>query len=753
MPAGHPAPSRKPEHFSHRHRLRYVNVAEGVPPDLHRTKIDVLVLHTRTLLVPPRCRIASHDFLRAPRLGPDCAVLKLAHAAGRVRPRRGPRRVAVSLGRPGDLHAIRADYRPLLYPLMHARPDVRLRLHRLHRPERPRPWTRPPAARRPTARWTSSTAAHLPYWFGRQGQLKHRIADIVPRAAGRHGLRCDISTRPEDAITVAPRGSTSSPAPARLVGIESGSSALDARGQVQAFIRWRLARDPDLTFDEVSRLLPPGWDNHRFFALGRATSRRSTPRQCNCSSRDYDGVLHPGRHYLPIRPDYSNLDDVLEQVRDARLLQTIADRAYNEIYLSNRHTYAELSNYIDEIILSHVPKVRGHDFRAPRKLAACISAGLPHTINLAVPLPLARRCHVTNRPGPPAPDSLSAPRPRPAGRPAARSGQTARLPRRRRQHASGQDGRRLAEAEGVGPEAMESVMGPLPGKEKRCPLDVKIDEEVDCGRYVRRSSPTPPSRARRVPAYLLVPKAVLDGKTKAPACCACTGPTTSSATARSSAWRTTPNARATAGSWPSAATSCCATELSAAGEVPARPQEAGLGERHAEGRLGQRPRPRPARVAAVRPAGPIRRHRPLARRAQQRLHGRVRRSAQGRRLELRARLVPRLLRAAKNWHRSWAGARPLHAEAARLQGPLGRTSRSTSTRSIGALAPRHVADRRPAQGTRTSATDSVDKVAAAAAGVPAVRARRRTCGSSTRTAGTSSRRRCASWRTGSLMTC
>src|SRR4051794_30857895 len=33
---------------------------------------------------------------------------------------------------------------------------------------------------------------------------------------------------------------------------------------------------------------------------------------------------------------------------------------------------------------------------------------------------------------------------------------------------------------------MESVMGKLPGDEKRCPLEVKVEEEVDGGTYVRR---------------------------------------------------------------------------------------------------------------------------------------------------------------------------------------------------------------------------------------------------------------------------
>ena len=120
---------------------------------------------------------------------------------------------------------------------------------------------------------------------------------------------------------------------------------------------------------------------------------------------------------------------------------------------------------------------------------------------------------------------------------------------------------------------MQSVMGELPGKEKRCPLDLKIEWETDCGSYVRRfvtyasesgmggtgvppvvsgvppetverrafsdgrtstsnlnlttkfggtpnltgETPVPPTKYSRVPAYLLIPKAALTSKKKFPA--------------------------------------------------------------------------------------------------------------------------------------------------------------------------------------------------------------------------------------------
>jgi hypothetical protein len=61
---------------------------------------------------------------------------------------------------------------------------------------------------------------------------------------------------------------------------------------------------------------------------------------------------------------------------------------------------------------------------------------------------------------------------------------------------------------------MEAVMGPQPGKDKRFPLDPKIEEDVDCGDYVRRLLTYASEPAARVPAYLLIPKSVLYAKSR-----------------------------------------------------------------------------------------------------------------------------------------------------------------------------------------------------------------------------------------------
>ena len=65
-------------------------------------------------------------------------------------------------------------------------------------------------------------------------------------------------------------------------------------------------------------------------------------------------------------------------------------------------------------------------------------------------------------------------------------------------------------------EGMQSVMGPLPGAVKRVPLEITVASETDCGSYVRREIIYTAEPGGRVPAFLLVPKAVLAGRESAP---------------------------------------------------------------------------------------------------------------------------------------------------------------------------------------------------------------------------------------------
>ena len=65
--------------------------------------------------------------------------------------------------------------------------------------------------------------------------------------------------------------------------------------------------------------------------------------------------------------------------------------------------------------------------------------------------------------------------------------------------------------------AMQLVMGPLPGPERRVPLDVHVVEEISTDKFVRRKLSFASEAGDRVPAYLLIPRG-LNGRTAAVLC-------------------------------------------------------------------------------------------------------------------------------------------------------------------------------------------------------------------------------------------
>jgi hypothetical protein len=194
-------------------------------------------------------------------------------------------------------------------------------------------------------------ATSLPYWFGSQGQLKANMGSVV---AGRAlGLVCDVSTRPEDTI-VGDKWIDFMASGKTVLGCESGSSVLDSHGQIREQIRTLLRSNPDLTFEEVSQHMPPGWDDYQFFAISPRHFEAVLTKTCQVLVEGYyDGVLEADKHYIAIKRDFSNLDEVLVKIRDTALLQAIADQAYNDIYLSGKHTYQQFARQIEQAIAAH----------------------------------------------------------------------------------------------------------------------------------------------------------------------------------------------------------------------------------------------------------------------------------------------------------------------------------------------------------------------------------------------------------------
>ena len=207
-------------------------------------------------------------------------------------------------------------------------------------------------------------ATELPFWFGHHGRLKQEIGAAAEAGARRLGLTADVSTRSEHSI-LGPRWLAFLASGRAVVGVESGSSALDRRGELRGMVRAMWKENPGASFQEIAADLPAGWDDHRFFAL--------SPRHLEAAAAgtaqvlvegSYSGVLEAGRHYLPVRRDLSDLDAALAETRDPRSLQRLADTARDEIGHSGSYSYRRLTAEVDDALRAHGAGARARPFHS-----------------------------------------------------------------------------------------------------------------------------------------------------------------------------------------------------------------------------------------------------------------------------------------------------------------------------------------------------------------------------------------------------
>lgn len=193
-------------------------------------------------------------------------------------------------------------------------------------------------------------ARNLPFQFGHHGQLKHLIADIVADSAENLGLVVDISTKEEDTI-FGKHWIDFMAGGKATIGIESGISSLDRRGETKRAMEKILVENPNATFEEVSQQMPDGWDSYEFFAISPRHFESVMTKTCQILVEgNYSGVLIADQHYIPLKSDFSNLEDALAKLKDDSYIQAMIDRAYEDIYLSGKYTYASFAQQISDAI-------------------------------------------------------------------------------------------------------------------------------------------------------------------------------------------------------------------------------------------------------------------------------------------------------------------------------------------------------------------------------------------------------------------
>jgi hypothetical protein len=186
-------------------------------------------------------------------------------------------------------------------------------------------------------------------WLGRHGVLKAEIAEVFEEKAPLKGLVTDVSTRPEDTFL----GDAWYEFMLRckyIIGVEGGASILDRDGTIRKRTDEYTQAHPSAAFDQIEAECFPGLDGKlKLFAISPRHLEACATRTCQVLIEgSYNGILEPGAHYIELKRDFSNLDEVLESIRKDDLRKEITDRAYREIVESGRYTYESFVRGVTE---------------------------------------------------------------------------------------------------------------------------------------------------------------------------------------------------------------------------------------------------------------------------------------------------------------------------------------------------------------------------------------------------------------------
>ena len=204
-------------------------------------------------------------------------------------------------------------------------------------------------------------AWHAAAWLGRQGRLKTGIAEVFRKAATERGLRVDISTRDEDTI-VGDDWYRFLASCKYTVGTEGGASVLDRDGSIRERTEAYLRSHPDADFDEVRAVCFAEEDGRDGFLLSALSPRQleaCATRTCQVLVEgEYNGILEAGRHYVELRADFSNIDEVLGVIAADERRSEIVDRAYRDVVASGSWTYRRLVADVERAALGAPVRAR-----------------------------------------------------------------------------------------------------------------------------------------------------------------------------------------------------------------------------------------------------------------------------------------------------------------------------------------------------------------------------------------------------------
>lgn len=186
--------------------------------------------------------------------------------------------------------------------------------------------------------------------WGRFNLIKGELASIFLKESTKHNLVVDIEVGSEY-FKMGDDWLRFLSTCRYTLGVEGGSSLLDWDGSISILIHAFISSNPNASFDQIEECcIPAGKD-------GEINVVAISPRHLEaCLTRtvqvliegEYNNILLPNIHYIPLKRDFSNINEVFELMSNESARVDMAERAYKDIVASGKYTYKQMVKIVLE---------------------------------------------------------------------------------------------------------------------------------------------------------------------------------------------------------------------------------------------------------------------------------------------------------------------------------------------------------------------------------------------------------------------
>jgi hypothetical protein len=193
----------------------------------------------------------------------------------------------------------------------------------------------------------------LGYRYGKLAREKYEIGIQMAALAAAHGVQADIAVDEDSRIYGTDWYRFLGSARATLA-TESGANVFDFDGSLKEVSQ--RAEESGQSFEdfhaenlsELDGIVQMNQISPKIFEAIRMRTALV------CFEGTYSGVILPDVHFIPLKKDYSNVEEVFSKLEDVKYLEAMTERAFTDVIQSGRYSYEAFVAEMEEIIESRV---------------------------------------------------------------------------------------------------------------------------------------------------------------------------------------------------------------------------------------------------------------------------------------------------------------------------------------------------------------------------------------------------------------